>query len=55
MVALVGARLVFKPSMPERIAFQQAEGTGTPVQLLGTTGSREVTLILDAYLTKILQ
>ncbi len=55
MVALVGARLVFKPSMPERIAFQQAEGTGTPVQLLGTTGSREVTVILDEYLTKILQ
>jgi cellulose biosynthesis protein BcsQ len=55
MIALVGAKSVLKPSMPERIAFQQAEGTGTPVQLLGTTGSREVTVILDDYLTKILQ
>jgi chromosome partitioning protein len=55
MVALVGAKSVLKPSMPERIAFQQAEGTGTPVQLLGTTGSREVTGILDTYLTIILQ
>ncbi len=55
MIALVGAKSVLKPSMPERIAFQQAEGTGTPVQLLGTTGSREVTVILDTYLTSILQ
>lgn len=55
MIALVGAKSVLRPSMPERIAFQQAEGTGTPVQLLGTTGSREVTVILDTYLTSILQ
>ena len=55
MIALVGAKSVLKPPMPERIAFQQAEGTGTPVQLLGTTGSREVTVILDTYLTSILQ
>ncbi|CAB4885372.1 unannotated protein [freshwater metagenome] len=55
MVELVGAKNLLKPTMPERIAFQQAEGTGTPIQALGTLGSREVAKILDAYLDKVLR
>jgi chromosome partitioning protein len=55
MAELVGARLVLKPYLPERIAFQQAEGTGTPVQTQGTAGSREVSEILDSYLDRVLR
>jgi cellulose biosynthesis protein BcsQ len=45
---------VLKPAIPERIAMQQAEGYGKPVQTLGTTGSREVSAIFDKHLDRIL-
>jgi len=41
--------------MPERIAVQQAEGYGQPVQLVKTAGGREVADIYEAYLTKLLK
>jgi hypothetical protein len=44
-----------KPLMPERIAVQQAEGTGQPVQLVRTAGGREVAEIYDSYLAKLLK
>ncbi len=52
---IAGSRMVLKPYMPDRIAFQQAEGTGAPVQAISNSGAREVSEILDTYLTKILR
>jgi len=48
-------RKVMRPSIPERIAFQQAEGFGKPVQTLHTTGAREVSAIFDKHLDHILR
>jgi chromosome partitioning protein len=45
---------VLKPAIPDRIAMQQAEGYGKPVQTLGTAGSREVSAIFDKHLDRIL-
>ena len=46
---------VLKPAIPDRIAMQQAEGYGKPVQTLGTAGSREVSAIFDKHLDRILR
>lgn len=46
---------VLKPAIPDRIAMQQAEGYGKPVQTLGTAGSREVSHIFDKHLDRILK
>jgi ATPases involved in chromosome partitioning len=55
LVEIYGRSTVLKPLMPERIAVQQAEGTGQPVQLVRTAGGREVAEIYDSYLTKLLK
>jgi len=55
LVEIYGRSTVMKPLMPERIAVQQAEGTGQPVQLVRTAGGREVAEIYDSYLTKLLK
>ena len=41
--------------VPERIAMQQAEGFGQPVQTVRTAGGREVAEIFDGYLTTLLR
>ena len=46
---------VLTPPIPDRIAFQQAESFGKPIQTLGTAGSREVSAIFDKHLTKLLR
>ena len=46
---------VLKPSIPDRIAFQQAEGYGKPIQTMGTHGSREVSQIFEKHLNKIMR
>ena len=55
LIEIYGRATVMKPLMPERIAVQQAEGYGQPVQLVKTAGGREVAEIYDAYLTKLLK
>lgn len=47
---IYGEANILMPVLPERIAVQQAEGTGVPVQLIRTEGGREVAGIFDAYL-----
>ena len=55
MVEIYGRSTVMKPLVPERIAVQQAEGYGQPVQLVKTAGGREVADIYGNYLTKLLK
>lgn len=55
LVEIYGRTTLMKPLMPERIAVQQAEGYGQPVQLVKTAGGREVAEIYDSYLTKLLK
>jgi chromosome partitioning protein len=50
-----GRRTIVNPPIPERIAVQQAEGMGAPVQTVGTAGAREVSHLLDTHLTKLLR
>ena len=46
---------ILKPFLPDRMAMQQAEGTGVPVQKVKGGGAKEVSEILDKYLRKILK
>jgi cellulose biosynthesis protein BcsQ len=55
LIDIYGRTAVMRPLMPERIAVQQAEGTGQPVQLVRTAGGREVAEIYDGYLAKLLK
>lgn len=55
LVQIYGRATLFKPSIPDRIAVQQAEGFGQPVQLVRTAGGREVAGIFDTYLTDLLR
>jgi MinD-like ATPase involved in chromosome partitioning or flagellar assembly len=52
---IVGARNILKPLLPERMVFQQAEGSGAPVQAIPGVAAREVSDILNAYLAKLLR
>ncbi len=52
---LVERARVLKPFMPDRMAFQQAEGTGLPVQRVKGGGAKEVTAIFDRYLRRVLK
>ena len=49
LVEIYGRSSVMKPLVPERIAVQQAEGYGQPVQLVKTAGGREVADIYETY------
>ena len=55
LVQIYGRATLLKPSIPDRIAVQQAEGFGQPVQLVRTAGGREVAAIFDTYLTALLR
>lgn len=55
LIEIYGRTTLMKPLLPERIAVQQAEGYGQPVQLVKTAGGREVAEIYDAYLSKLLK
>ncbi|MCX8527989.1 MAG: ParA family protein [Candidatus Nanopelagicales bacterium] len=46
---------ILKPFLPDRVAVQQAEGSGVPVQKVKGGGAKEVSGILDGYLRKILK
>lgn len=55
LAEIYGRSALLKPLLPERIAVQQAEGSGQPVQLVRTAGGREVAEVYDAYLNKLLR
>ena len=52
---IYGRVTLMKPVIPERIAVQQAEGTGLPVHRIRTAGGREVADIFDGYLSTLLR
>ena len=53
--SIYGSRMLFRPFVPERIAVQQAEGTGQPVQRVHSEGGREVAEIYAKYLRALLR
>lgn len=55
LIDIYGRASVLTPTIPERIAVQQAEGAGTPVHLVRTPGGREVAEIFDQYLATLLK
>ena len=55
LVEIYGRTTLLKPPIPDRIAFQQAEGFGQPVQLVRSAGGREVSEIFDSYLSALLR
>jgi cellulose biosynthesis protein BcsQ len=46
---------VLKPAIPDRIAVQQAEGFGQPVQTIKGEGAREVSEIFEKHLNRIMR
>ena len=55
LISIYGRATVLKPFVPERIAVQQAEGFGQPVQLIKTAGGREVAEIYATLLSTLLR
>ena len=50
-----GKPTILQPVLPERVAVQQAESVGQPIQSVHTAGAREIAAIFDTYLTTILR
>ena len=55
LVDIHGAGAILKPAVPERVALQQAESTGEPIQSLKSAGARDVTRVFDKQLTRLLK
>lgn len=55
LAEIYGRSALLKPFVPERIAVQQAEGMGQPVQLVRTAGGKEVTEIYDKHLAALMR
>ena len=55
LVELHGSSALLKPAVPERVAFQQAESTGEPIQSVKSSGARDVAKIFDKHLSKLLK
>lgn len=53
-LAQVYGPLVLDPPLPDRSAIQRAAGAGIPVQQWPSTGAREISSILDRYLSVLL-
>ncbi|MEY4323347.1 MAG: hypothetical protein RL410_1128 [Actinomycetota bacterium] len=50
-----GRASVLSPVIPERVAIQQAESFGQPVQTVGTAGAREVRDLFEKHLSSLLR
>ncbi|MFZ9309561.1 MAG: ParA family protein, partial [Candidatus Nanopelagicales bacterium] len=50
-----GRQTILTPAIPERIAVQQAESGGTPVQIVPSAGGREMREIFDKHLARLLK
>jgi len=55
LVSVHGRNAILSPTIPERVAIQQAESHGQPVQTIQTAGAREVREIFDKHLTRLLR
>lgn len=55
LVSLYGPGAVLKPSIPDRVAVQQAESTGQPLHAVKSSGAREVAKDFDKLLGRLLR
>lgn len=55
LVEIHGPSVLLKPTLPERVAMQQAESTGEPIQAVKSAGARDVAKVLDKHLNKLLK
>jgi chromosome partitioning protein len=55
MARIHGRSAILSPSIPERVAMQQAESFGQPVQVVSSAGGREMREIFDKHLTRLLR
>jgi len=55
LVQIHGAQALLKPSIPERVAVQQAESAGQPLHAVKSEGAREVAKAFDKMLNRLLK
>ena len=46
---------MLKPSIPERVALQQAESTGEPIVLVKSAGARDVAKAFDKQIARLIK
>lgn len=55
LIAIHGPSAVLKPSVPERVALQQAESTGEPISAVKSAGARDVAKVFDKQMARLLK
>ena len=55
LIAIHGPGAVLKPSIPERVALQQAESTGEPISAVKSAGARDVAKVFDKQFARLLK
>ena len=55
LIAIHGPGAVLKPSVPERVALQQAESTGEPISAVKSAGARDVAKVFDKQMARLLK
>lgn len=55
LIAIHGPGAVLKPSVPERVALQQAESTGEPISSIKSAGARDVAKVFDKQMARLLK
>lgn len=55
LMAIYGPGAVLKPSVPERVALQQAESTGEPISAVKSAGARDVAKVFDKQMARLLK
>ena len=55
LIAIHGPSAVLKPSVPERVALQQAESTGEPIPAVKSAGARDVAKVFDKQMARLLK
>jgi chromosome partitioning protein len=55
LVAIHGPGALLKPAVPERVALQQAESTGEPIQWVKSSGARDVSKVFDKQMGRLLK
>lgn len=55
LIEIHGAAALLKPAVPERVAFQQAESTGEPIQSGKSAGARDASKVFDKQLARLLK
>lgn len=55
LAEIFGRKALLRPEIPERIGFQQAEGSGTAIQAMRGKSNKELAEIFDKQLRKLLK